>query len=327
MNLVSNGDSVLIDAGIYLADVGVWSASNLFISGVGGLAHMKASGASAQGKAIWVISGHNTIVEHIEFSEASVQDENGAGIRQEGDNLTLRHCYFHDNENGILAGDNANSTIIIEYCTFHDNGFGTGFTHNIYVNHIADFQLRHSYVHHAKEGHNVKSRAQNTSIEYNRIMDEVSGYASYQIDLSNGGNAVIVGNLIQQGPNAANSSMIAYGLEGLTNSNNQLHFYNNSLLNQRTTVNTYAYRWVRRYQKSSIIYLQEQGSSSSDQLIRPTTSFSSIRTMPVTQICPPSILTSPPTHPPLIWVQILRYWAKALPLGSTCTLLKRKLEI
>lgn len=44
-------------------------------------------------------------MEWIEFSGATVPDKNGAGIRQEGVPLTVRHCRFHDNENCILAGD------------------------------------------------------------------------------------------------------------------------------------------------------------------------------------------------------------------------------
>jgi hypothetical protein len=55
------------------------------------------------GKGIWVISGNDTVVENIEFSGAAVPDANGAGIRFEGVNLTVRNCYFHHNQNGILT--------------------------------------------------------------------------------------------------------------------------------------------------------------------------------------------------------------------------------
>ena len=233
MSLVSDGDTVFIQAGEYLGDVGVWNANNLLIRGVGGLAHLRAQGNSAQGKAIWVINGDNTTIEFIEFSEAAVLDENGAGIRHQGGDLTLRHCYFHNNENGILAGDLPGVTITIEYCEFADNGFGDGLTHNIYVNHIETFILRFSYVHHAIVGHNVKSRAQNNVIQYNRIMDESTGNASYLIDIPNGGNTHILGNLLMQGPLAQNSTLVSYGAEGYTNTNHHLFLYNNSMVNER----------------------------------------------------------------------------------------------
>ena len=41
-------------------------------------------GKNSGGKAIWVISGDDTTVENIELSGATVPDQNGAGIRQEG---------------------------------------------------------------------------------------------------------------------------------------------------------------------------------------------------------------------------------------------------
>jgi hypothetical protein len=86
------------------------STSNLTIAGVGaGRAVINAAGHNSQGKAIWVISGNNTMVEDIEFAGATVPDMNGAGIRAEGNNLTIRNCYFHDNQDGILT-DGGNST-------------------------------------------------------------------------------------------------------------------------------------------------------------------------------------------------------------------------
>src|SRR5258708_7609242 len=82
-----------------------------------------AAGQTAQGKATWVIAGDDTTIEEIELSGATVPDQNGAGIRQEGKNLTIRRSCFHDNEDGILAGDSAGSEILIEMSEFANNGF------------------------------------------------------------------------------------------------------------------------------------------------------------------------------------------------------------
>ena len=38
--LVQNGDTVLIDAGIYTQDVCLWKAHHLYINGLGGKAHL-----------------------------------------------------------------------------------------------------------------------------------------------------------------------------------------------------------------------------------------------------------------------------------------------
>src|SRR5437667_80957 len=74
--LVLDGDTVAIDAGTYNSDVALWTASNLFLKGVGGFAHLSANGQSYGGKAIWVIGGNNTTVDSIEFSGCTVADHN-----------------------------------------------------------------------------------------------------------------------------------------------------------------------------------------------------------------------------------------------------------
>ena len=177
----------------------VWTQSNLTIRGVGGRPHLDAAGAVAEGKGIWVIKGHHTTIENIEFSGAAVEDGNGAAIRQEGRGLTVRHCYFHHSQEGILTGADPDSEILIEYSEFSHHGFHDGKSHNMYIGAVKKFTIRFSYVHHAQVGHNVKSRARETLVLYNRIMDEADGNSSYAVDIPNGGRAYLIGNLIQHG--------------------------------------------------------------------------------------------------------------------------------
>jgi hypothetical protein len=105
-------------------NVCAWSTDGLSLVGVNGRPHIDAAGQSAQGKAIWVIAGDDTTVDNIEFSGCPCRTPTERGIRQEGANLTVRNAYFHDNEDGILAGDNAASTITIEHSEFLRNGAG-----------------------------------------------------------------------------------------------------------------------------------------------------------------------------------------------------------
>ena len=229
-----DGDTIEIDAnGDYEGDEVIWTKNNLHIRGVDGRPHITSRSLLRNRKALWVIRGNNTIVENIEFSGAKVADRNGAGIRLEGNNLTVRYSYFHDNENGILTGSNPDSNVMIEYSEFAYNGLGNGKTHNIYIGAINKFSLRFSNSHHARVGHNVKSRARENFISYNRIMDESGGNASYQLDFSNGGTAYLVGNVIQQGPKAQNWAIIAFGLEGFRYPKNKLILANNTIVNDR----------------------------------------------------------------------------------------------
>ncbi len=234
--LVASGDTVSIDAGIYNTDVAHWTADNLLLRGVGGMAHLKANGTSWGGKGIWVIGGNNTRVEYIEFSLCACVSQNGAGIRQEGLSLTVSHCYFHDNENGILAGTLNPSKILIEFSEFNNNGFGDGYTHNLYINNVDTLVFRYNYSHHCKIGHELKSRAHVNYILYNRLSNEATGDASREMDLPNGGTSYVIGNVIEQGPNSTNSGIVGYGLEGLTNPNPQeFYFINNTVVNDRST--------------------------------------------------------------------------------------------
>ena len=240
----ANGAVIEVDAGTYNDDIVVWGQNNVTVRGVGGLAHINGTGVIPfvsgdplrNGKGLWVVDGSNIRIENMEFSGAKVTDQNGAGIRNEGANLTVCNDYFHDNENGFLGG--AYGLLTIEYSTFANNGRGDGFTHNVYVDDGTStgdkLVFRHNYSHHARIGHTLKTRARENYILYNSLMDLQDGTSSYTIDVPNGGLTYVIGNLLQQGPNTDNPTMIAYGEEGLSTGRTQsIYLINNTLVNDR----------------------------------------------------------------------------------------------
>src|SRR5262245_21316017 len=125
------GDTIEIDAGIYPNESMTISQNNLTLRGVGGYAHLRwgtgdyltNSSMIPNEKAILIISGSDVTIENLEFSGAKVADENGAGIRYQGGNLTIRNSYFHENEEGILGQGGLSNTLLIEYSTFARNGY------------------------------------------------------------------------------------------------------------------------------------------------------------------------------------------------------------
>ena len=163
-------------------------------------------------------------------------DGNGAAIRYEGGRLTLNNDYFHNNQEGLLAASDPNGVITINHSEFAFNGDGSGFTHNLYVNNLAQLIITNSYFHDAAEGHEIKSRAQNTTITNDRIFDN-NGTASYSIDLPNGGNATIQNNIIEQGPNSDNPFIIAYGEEGKSNPGTGVSIADNTIVNDLASNN------------------------------------------------------------------------------------------
>jgi hypothetical protein len=234
-----SGDIIEIDAAVYSGDVCAIVQNNLTLRGVGGRPRLEAGGKSAGGKGIWVVVGDNIVVENIEFTGATVEDGNGAGIRLDSGNLTVRNCYFHHNENGILGG--SRGELLVEYSEFAFNGKGDGYTHNMYIGGgITKFTLRFSYSHNAVIGHLVKSRAQSNYILYNRLTEE-GGTGSYELDLPNGGLAFVIGNSFQQDNATDNENMVSYGVEGLSpvGAVHQLYAVNNTLVNQGPANTTY----------------------------------------------------------------------------------------
>ena len=226
-----NGDTVHIAAGDYRADATTWRASNITICGIGGRARLFSDGVHAQGKGIWVISTPNsatTTIVNVEFHDAKVPDQNGAGIRLDGGSLVLRNTGFYDNENGILGGSGA-ATVTIENSEFARNGFGDGYTHGIYIGELDRLTVRASFFHQTKIGHNLKSRARENFIENSYFMDGPTGSASYQLDFPNGGLVFLRGNLIHKGPNADNTTVVAYGFERNTWPVNTVTLIHNSL--------------------------------------------------------------------------------------------------
>jgi len=245
-----DGDTVEIEAsGDYAGDFCQWSQNNLTLKGVNGRPKIDATGKTiSNGKGIWVFYGDTATVENIEFSGAAVDSANGAGIRHQGLNLTVRDCYFHDNQDGILGGPlkggqpaNGQGEVLIERCEFAKNGAGDGQSHNMYLNHYAKFTLQYSYTHSSNVGHLIKSRALESHILYNRISDDESTNVSYEINLPDGGRAFVIGNLIEQAsdPNGEqNGAIIDFASES-AQPNSDLFVVNNTIVNNRTKGGTF----------------------------------------------------------------------------------------
>jgi hypothetical protein len=91
---------------------------------------------------------------------------------------------------GILTGNVADSVLEVE-----DSEFGEaprhagGLHHLLYAGTIARLSVRGSRLQQGFRGHLIKSRARESSILYNLIVDGVGGRASYELEFPNGGLA------------------------------------------------------------------------------------------------------------------------------------------
>jgi hypothetical protein len=231
VSAADDGDVIEVQAGTYVDDFPL-IAKRLTIRGVGGMARFTADEEIPNRKAIF-ITRSDVVVDHIELSGARVNpyDNNGAGIRYEGGNLTLVHCYVHDNQMGILGGDDPNGHVAILDSEFaYQSRPDGGIAHQIYLGRIARLEVARNYLHETSIGHHIKSRAAETNVHDN-VIDDGEGTASYEVDVPNGGTAVIRHNIIRQGPNSDNEAIISYGEEGMVWERNALRVEDNVISN------------------------------------------------------------------------------------------------
>ena len=228
-----DGDVVTILGGVH-TEGGLLRANGVTVRGARGA---KLVDAAVRGKAALVLQGRDTVIEDIECSQSRVRDGNGACIRLEAENLTLRRVHVHNNEMGLLSGDRT-GLVVIEDSLFERNGFpGAALGHNIYVG-GGELVIRRSRVLAARnEGHEVKSRAARTVIEES-VIASMDSEDSRTIDIPNGGDVIIRKSVIQMGPQSVNWDMFGIGLErgrghGQDHAQNSLVLEDNIIISDR----------------------------------------------------------------------------------------------
>jgi MYXO-CTERM domain-containing protein len=248
----SAGDTVAVSPGAAsYTDSCEINVAGLTVKGVGGRPTIDLSGTMdpADDKGIYVVNADNVTLDNLELTGANVDLNdglNGAGVRVQGDGLTVINCYIHDNQDGILAtAAAAGYSLTVEYTEFAHNGLGAGCdnggcTHNIYVGtgaggdfetFVFAFNWSHDIADDTSDkGHLVKTRAQNNYILYNALLGE-TGHDSIELDIPNGGFSVVMGNIIEKGPNSDdNPNLLSYGEEGLTNPTMDLYVDSNTFV-------------------------------------------------------------------------------------------------
>jgi hypothetical protein len=227
-----DGDTIDVLPGDYRGQTAVVSQKRLTLRGLGKRPVFHANGKVAEGRAILLVRGGDVLVENIEFRGARAPDANGAGIHLEAGRLTVKNSGFFDNEVGLMTGNDGLAEVVVVDSHFADAPRVVGgLAHLLYAGRIASLSVSGSRFHRGFEGHLLKSRARETRIVANLLVDGPEGGASYEIDLASGGRAWVVGNVIGQSPQSQNRVLVAYGAEGLVWPDNSLFLAHNTLIN------------------------------------------------------------------------------------------------
>jgi hypothetical protein len=248
VRLAKDGDTIEVLPGDYVGDVAVLTQRSLHIRGVGARPVFHAAGGHAEGKAIWVVRDGNVTIENIEFRGARVPDQNGAGIRFEKGRLQVVDCSFADNEMGILTSNDSNAELVVRHSSFAmaPHRPGDGLTHLLYVGRIRRFEITGSRFSQGHRGHLIKSRARESRIVGNDIVDGPLGEASYEIDLPNGGDAVVADNRIGQSAGTNNLTMLSFGAEGEAWPHSSLELRDNEFRNDAPAAQALVQIWWSR---------------------------------------------------------------------------------
>jgi hypothetical protein len=249
VNAASSGDVIEITSNTYITDRG-WAqigTNNLTLRGVGPTRPLiDCRHAAMNSKGCYIIDGNNVTIENIEIKDCRLMTNeeggNGSAVRLEGGSVTVRNCYIHDCDDGIMGGSNTSASVLVEYCEFNHCGStpnltSYGYTHNLYIGTMGTFTMQYCYSHGAAEGHEVKTRALNNYILYNLLSSE-DGNGSRELQFAQGGTCYAIGNVIIQGPNSDNLEIVTYGGEGV-NANPYLYVVNNTLINERAAGGTF----------------------------------------------------------------------------------------
>ena len=184
------------------------------------------TGTACEGKAALVLRGAEASVSGLIFSNISVADGNGAGIRQEKGNLTVANTWFRDSQQGILTAHDEMMRLVIDRSTFTRLGTcenSGGCAHSIYTGDIGHLRVTRSRFEEGTGGHYLKARAAMVEIASSSFDDSHGRETNYMIDLPQGARGQITNNWFVQGENKENySAFIAVGAEEQTHSSDGL---------------------------------------------------------------------------------------------------------
>lgn len=225
VNAIGGSTGTIRFASLRFADCAVQEAGDVtYVAEVPGQSVL--DGVACEGKAALVLRGRSARIEGMVFANIRVADKNGAGIRLEKGDLSVRQSWFRDSEQGILTANGEPGTITIDKSTFTRLGTCEGYggcAHSIYVGDYGALSVTRSRFEQGRGGHYLKSRAPRIEVLDSSFDDSGGRGTNYMIDLPAGAAGRIAGNWFVQGREKENySAFIAVAAEGRVNSSTGL---------------------------------------------------------------------------------------------------------
>lgn len=247
-----DGDRIDVLPGTYQGQVAEVKG-RLHLRGLGAGAVFQAPGRLAADTGILVVHGDVT-VENMGFSGARRAYGNGAGIRFMQGRLEVRNCHFSDNEMGLLGSDHPQAELRVLDSVFQSAPRHRGQLHHLlYASTMARLEVQGCRFEGGWRGHLIKSRARENIICYNLLRDGAGGEASYELELTEGGHNLVLGNVIVQAPGTQNRSIVAVGYDAKPNLTHSLVFTHNTLVNQAWWPARFLRVWDRNMPQAQVL--------------------------------------------------------------------------
>lgn len=242
----TDGQVIELAPGEYRGETAVLQGRSITLRGLGAGAVLHADGRHAEGKALLVVRGEVRL-ENLTLRGCRVPDGNGAGVRFERGHLQVHRCRFLDNEMGLLTGNDPDSSLALSDCHFGAAPRHPGPLHHLlYAGAIGRLDVRGCRFEGGWRGHLLKSRAWRNHVLGNWLVDGAEGAASYEIDFPDGGDNLVAGNVIAQGPATQNPALLSMGAEGRRARPGRLRLVNNTLLSAAVPGASFLAWWDER---------------------------------------------------------------------------------
>jgi hypothetical protein len=197
------GDTVSIAAGEYF-DCAIWRADNLTIAAAPGEGVVTITDKACAGKAAFVIEGNGVTVRNLGFARIRVPDDNGAGIRADGRDLTVQDSRFVNSQFGILAASPGGGFLRIVGCSFSEQGSSLlgRVNYAVRATGYALLRIEHSSFAKARGGGHVSAAVGRTELVDDRLADE-GGHMQGPLVTVDGGALLLEGNTVDLAAGAA----------------------------------------------------------------------------------------------------------------------------
>lgn len=193
-----DGDTVHLPAGERY-ECAVVTQRDLLLEGEGDGSVL--TDATCEGKAILVVRGDGLRVRNLVLARARVPDGNGAGIRLEGQGLTVEGVRFRNDEVGLLAGAGGPGSVVVRDCVFEGGGRpAPGPTAALMAGPVALLQVERTMFA-GVEGAQVATGAVRTVVTASRIETGAGPDAGAAVQAS-GGDLVMADDVLVIGPHA-----------------------------------------------------------------------------------------------------------------------------